>query len=107
MGMTAAAPDRIELPIGGMTCAACASRIERKLNRLEGVAASVNYATETATVEFDPARVSPEVLVDAVAQVGYSARLPQAAAEGDPTAALRRRLIVSAALSLPVLLLAM
>jgi Cu+-exporting ATPase len=103
-------PDRIELPIGGMTCASCASRIERKLNRLEGVTASVNYATEKATVEFDAARVSPDALVDAVEQVGYSARLPQvepAAAEDDPTAALRRRLIVSAVLSLPVLLMGM
>jgi Cu+-exporting ATPase len=111
------APDRIELrsridlPIEGMTCASCASRIERKLNKLEGVTASVNYATEKATVEFDPARVSPDALVDAVEQVGYSARLPQAeaapAAEDDPTAALRRRLIVSAVLSLPVLLMGM
>jgi Cu+-exporting ATPase len=109
--MTVAAPDRIELPIEGMTCASCASRIERKLNKLEGVSASVNYATEKATVEFDPARVSPAALVDAVEQVGYSARLPQAepvaAAEDDPAAALRRRLIVSAVLSLPVLLMGM
>jgi Cu+-exporting ATPase len=104
-------PSRIDLPIEGMTCASCASRIERKLNKLEGVTASVNYATEKATVEFDPARVSPDALVDAVEQVGYSARLPQAeaaaAAEDDPTAALRRRLIVSAVLSLPVLLMGM
>jgi Cu+-exporting ATPase len=114
--MTVAAPDHIELPnrvdlaIEGMTCASCASRIERKLNKLEGVTASVNYATEKATVEFDPARVSPDVLVDAVEQVGYSARLPQtepAPAEDDPTAALRRRLIISALLSLPVLLMGM
>ena len=93
-----------------MTCASCASRIERKLNKLDGVTASVNYATEKATVEFDPARVSPDALVDAVEQVGYSTHLPQAepaAVEDDPTAGLRRRLIVSAVLSLPVLLMGM
>ncbi len=104
------APERIELPIEGMTCASCAARIERKLNKLEGVTASVNYATERAAVEYDPARVTPDSLVDAVEQVGYSARLPRAetvVVEEDPTATLRRRLIFSAALSLPVLLLGM
>ena len=75
--MTAVASDRIELPIDGMTCASCAARIERKLNKLDGVTASVNYATEKAAVEFDPAQVTPQELVDAVEQVGYSARLPQ------------------------------
>ena len=64
-----------------MTCASCAARIERKLNKLEGVTASVNYATEKAAVDFDPAQVSPQELLDAVEQVGYSARLPQADAE--------------------------
>ena len=108
--MSAPAVTRLELPIAGMTCASCASRIERKLNTLEGVTASVNYATEQAAVEYDPSQVTPEALVDAVAETGYSARLPQAAApavERDPTAALRRRLVVSAALSLPVLLMGM
>jgi Cu+-exporting ATPase len=105
-----AANERLELPIEGMTCASCAARIERKLNRLEGVTASVNYATEKAAVEYDPARVTPAALVEAVEQVGYSARLPQAEAvsvEEDPTAALRQRLIFSAVLALPVLLLGM
>ena len=108
--MSAPAVTRLELPIEGMTCASCASRIERKLNTLEGVTASVNYATEQAAVEYDPSQVTPEALVDAVAETGYSARLPQAAApavEHDPTAALRRRLVFSAALSLPVLLMGM
>ena len=108
--MSAPAVTRLELPIAGMTCASCASRIERKLNTLEGVTASVNYATEQAAVEYDPSQVTPEALVDAVAETGYSARLPQAAApavEHDPTAALRRRLVFSAALSLPVLLMGM
>ncbi len=107
-------PERIELPITGMTCASCAARVEKRLNRLEGVEASVNYATETAAVTFDPAAVAPERLVEAVEQVGYGARLPEAqgaegpdAEEPDPTAPLRRRLIVSAVLSLPVLLMSM
>ena len=53
--MKGGAPTRIDLPVEGMSCASCASRIERKLNRLDGVHATVNYATERATVEFDPA----------------------------------------------------
>jgi P-type Cu+ transporter len=107
--MNAPATERIELPIEGMTCASCATRIERKLNRLEGVTASVNYATEKAAVDFDPAFVRPDELVEAVAEVGYGARLPQdvTAEPDDPTASLRRRLVVSAILTLPVLLLAM
>jgi Cu+-exporting ATPase len=102
---------RLELPIQGMTCASCATRIERKLNKLDGVAATVNYATEKASVEYDAALVEPEALLDAVEQVGYSAQLPSAdapvEAAHDPAAALRRKLILSALLALPVLLLAM
>jgi Cu+-exporting ATPase len=101
--------EHLELPIQGMTCASCASRIERKLNRLDGVRATVNYATEQAAVEYDPARVSPALLVQAVEDVGYATRLPQSepvAAEPDPTAALRRRLIFAGVLSVPVLVLA-
>jgi P-type Cu+ transporter len=60
----------LELPITGMTCASCANRIERKLNKLDGVTATVNYATETATVDFDPAAVAPEQLVAAVEAAG-------------------------------------
>ena len=102
---------QIELPITGMTCASCANRIERKLNKLEGVSASVNYATEKATVDYDPAAVAPEALVGAVEAAGYQAVLPSAdapeAAEVDETAPLRFRLILSALLSLPVLLVSM
>jgi P-type Cu+ transporter len=100
---------RVELPIEGMTCASCASRIERRLNRLDGVSASVNYATEHAAVEYDPAVVTREVLIEAVEQAGYSVRPAQAepAPADDPAASLRRRLVASAVLSLPVLLLAM
>jgi P-type Cu+ transporter len=98
---------RVELPITGMTCASCANRIERKLNKLDGVRATVNYATEKANVEFEAATVAPEQLVATVEAAGYGAALPSAPAEPDPTAELRRRLIVSAALALPVLLLSM
>jgi P-type Cu+ transporter len=101
----------LELPITGMTCASCANRIERKLNKLDGVEASVNYATEKATVEFDAAAVAPERLVEEIEAAGYHAVLPTdepaAADETDETAPLRRRLVLSAALSLPVLLIAM
>src|SRR5690606_21047110 len=74
---------RIELPIAGMTCAACANRIERKLNRLDGVAASVNYATEVAAVEYDPAAVAPEQLVRTVEAAGYEATLPPTGDAGE------------------------
>ena len=102
--MTVTAREWLELPIEGMTCASCATRIERRLNKLDGVTASVNYATEKAAVEYDPAQTTPEALVDAVEQVGYSAHLPHAAEtvqEPDPTAALRRRLVVASARALP------
>ncbi len=100
----------IELDITGMTCASCANRIERKLNKLEGVTASVNYATEHAKVQYD-GDITPDLLVETVASAGYTATVPTAAPEGaevtDPTRALRDRLIVSALLGLPVLLLSM
>jgi P-type Cu+ transporter len=103
--------ERLELPIEGMTCAACAVRIEKKLNKLEGVSASVNYATERASVEYDTDAVEPGQLVAAVESAGYRAALPSAGAApgeaADPAARLRTRLLASAALSLPVLLLAM
>ena len=109
--MSATLPERLELPIEGMTCASCATRIEKRLNKLDGVEATVNYATENAAVDFDPARVAPEDLIAAIEAAGYRATLAAGRARGrcevDPTAPLRRRLIVSALLSLPVLLLAM
>ena len=110
--MSTTTPERLDLPIVGMTCASCALRIEKRLNKLEGVEASVNYATENAAVTFDPVRVAPEDLVAAVEAAGYTATLAAADAEpaeveDDPTAPWRRRLLVSAALSVPVLLLAM
>jgi len=109
--------EHVELPIIGMTCASCANRIERKLNKLDGVSATVNYATEKATVDFDPGIAKPEDLLGAVEAAGYEAVLPSAepadASRGhqdraeDETAALRRRLVISAVLSFPVLVLAM
>lgn len=119
--MTLPVPDELatlDLTVGGMTCTSCAARVEKTLNRLDGVAASVNYATETATVRYDPARIAPADLVQTVEQTGYSARLPQRRPSDDATtpdededeveiAALRHRLVVSALLALPVVVLAM
>ena len=113
--MSTTAIERVELPITGMTCASCANRIERRLNKLDGVTASVNYATEKARVEFDPGTVAAEQLVAAVEAAGYQAALPAddpgdadaEVAEHDETAPLRRRLIFAALLSVPTLLMAM
>jgi len=103
----------IELAIGGMTCASCANRIERKLNKLDGVTATVNYATEKAKVAF-PDEVDPTALVEQVEAAGYRATLPQPPrqenqeeVEEDPTRPLRQRLIGSLVLSVPVVALAM
>lgn len=105
---------RIELEIGGMTCASCASRIEKRLNRMDGVEASVNYATEKAFVSA-PAGIDPQDLIDEVVKTGYTAVLPAppAAEPVDGEAAdpeltsLRQRLVGSIVLSVPVILLAM
>jgi Cu+-exporting ATPase len=107
--MATAAPERVTLALEGMTCASCAARIERKLNKLDGVEATVNYATEQATVRFDPARVALDDLVRSVEAIGYGAALPRAGADSAEVAArsLRRRLIVAAALSAPLTLLAL
>ena len=127
----------VELQIEGMTCASCANRIQRKLNKLDDVTAEVNYATEKARVEI-PEGLQPQLLLDTVEQAGYSARLPQprtprrrgaapdaenAADAGratghagnatDDSAApdrvdeLRRRVVISAVLSIPVIAMAM
>ena len=91
-----------------MTCAACANRIERKLNKLDGVDASVNYATEQAAVSFDPARVDVSDLLGAVEAAGYRAALATEAGEAvDRADAVRRRLVVAAALTAPLVVLAM
>ena len=108
MTTTADATDRRELTltIGGMTCASCAARIEKSLNGVDGVVATVNFATEQATVDF-PVYVTPEVLVAAIEDTGYTATLPEASAESESTASWERRLVVSATLSAPVVLLSM
>jgi P-type Cu+ transporter len=103
---------QVEMPIVGMTCASCANRIERKLNKLDGVEASVNYATEKATVSYDDGAVAPAQLVEAVEAAGYQAVLPSDEAaedspEDDATASLKRRLVFSALLSAPLLAMSM
>jgi P-type Cu+ transporter len=102
-------PDtRVDLALEGMTCAACATRIERKLNKLDGVEASVNYATEQATVRFDPERVSVPDLLGAVEAAGYRAALASEGGDAvDRADAVRRRLVVAAALTAPLVALAM
>ncbi|GAA0993757.1 heavy metal translocating P-type ATPase [Acrocarpospora macrocephala] len=98
----------IELSITGMTCASCANRIERKLNKLDGVSATVNYATEKATVHAAPG-VPTETLINEVRKAGYDASLPaQKTPEApDELAPLRQRLIISIVLSVPVIAMAM
>jgi P-type Cu+ transporter len=98
----------VELAITGMTCASCANRIERKLNRLDGVTATVNYATERVKVSH-PGTVSTADLVATVEAAGYAASVPPPEPDdGDPEPdALRRRLVVAAVLSIPVVGLGM
>jgi Cu+-exporting ATPase len=110
------AGQRIDLAIEGMTCASCAARIERRLNKLDGVTATVNYATEQAQVTF-PEGIEPAELLAEVEAAGYTAHLPATATENDgaeageerddPTRRLRDRLAISTALTIPVLLLSM
>ena len=98
----------IELDVQGMTCASCATRIEKKLNRLEGVNATVNYATEKATVHAGKGTAT-QTLIEAIEKTGYHATLPTESPR-DPELELRqllRRLIICAVLSLPVILIAM
>ncbi|GAA4521362.1 MULTISPECIES: heavy metal translocating P-type ATPase [Nonomuraea] len=99
----------VELSIGGMTCASCANRIERKLNKLDGVTATVNYATEKAKVTF-PADLDPLALVQEVEKAGYTAELPHERPKEEaekPDNSLRDRLIVAVVLSVPVVAMAM
>ena len=105
----------VELPVTGMTCASCAARIERRLNKLDGVSAAVNYATARATVHFDPDTVSPGDLVAAVEAAGYGASLPPRPGQADggdvdgdaELNGIRLRLVVSAVLTVPVVAIAM
>jgi P-type Cu+ transporter len=118
--MSAAAQQSVELSIGGMTCASCAARVEKKLNKLDGVSATVNFATEKAAVTF-PAALTPGDLIAVVERTGYTAALPaprpapeDTVPDGiddepvdEETAALRRRLLTSLLLAVPVVVLAM
>jgi P-type Cu+ transporter len=105
------APTDVELLIGGMTCASCANRIEKKLNKLDGVTATVNYATEKAKVSFGEG-VTPEDLIATVEKTGYTASLPRPRPEARPEPARGEedgvlRLLVSTALTVPVVAMAM
>ena len=116
--LTTSTDHEIQFDIGGMTCASCAARIEKKLNRMDGVAATVNYATEKAKVTFSDT-VTPADLIAQVEATGYTARVPRSPArEGgdgaaavtlaeDTTRQLRRRLTISAVLAAPVIAMAM
>ncbi|WP_407549998.1 heavy metal translocating P-type ATPase [Streptomyces sp. Pv4-95] len=125
---TAIGEQRVELEIGGMTCASCAARVEKKLNRMEGVTASVNYATEKAKVAVAAGSgVETSDLIATVEKTGYTAAVPAPPApapppvdasrdasgapaapqEADSLAGLRQRLLVSLTLSVPVILMAM
>ncbi|MEJ5928580.1 heavy metal translocating P-type ATPase [Corynebacterium sp. H128] len=99
----------IELDVTGMTCTSCSSRVERKLNKVEGVAATVNFATETASVTFDPALTNPAELIRVVQNTGYDATLAQEEVPdaGAEHTRLQDRLIISALLATPVMLLSM
>lgn len=105
----------IRLDIAGMTCTSCAARVEKKLNRLDGVEATVNYATEKATVQVADG-VDVQSLIDTVATTGYAASMPSATPDEHGAghhdglhgaASMLRRLRVSAALALPVVVLSM
>ena len=107
---------QIELGVTGMTCTSCSSRVQRKLNKLDDVTAAVNYSTETATVDYDPATTTPEQLIDVVRTAGYDAfvmgdETDEAAsiseARDEEADSLKRTTIWAALLSLPVMVLSM
>ena len=104
--MSSVAPERVHLDIDGMTCASCATRVEKKLSRVEGVeGSSVNYATEEATVVYDPQQVEVDDLLEAVSAAGYSAHVHgEAVRERTP---ILHRLVVALVLTVPLTLLAM
>jgi P-type Cu+ transporter len=108
MAVTTAEKQQLRLDVDGMTCASCAARIERKLNRLDGVEATVNYATEAAAVTYDPSAVSVDDLIAAVEKVGYHAALPdETAPPRDLAQAIKTRLVVAVLLTAPLTVVAM
>jgi len=82
--------EHVDLQLTGMTCAACAGRIEKKLNRLEGVTATVNYATERATIAFEPTTADTAKLIATVQSIGYDAALPSVIDDPDNDPAVKR-----------------
>ncbi len=108
---TLTAVEELELGLTGMTCAACAARIEKRLNEIDGVEAAVNYATESAMVAFQPSEVSAQALIEAVRGIGYDAQVlddePYDDGLDERLAALRLRLTVAAVFSVPVVVLSM
>jgi Cu+-exporting ATPase len=108
MSATAEPRSRVRLSLEGMSCASCAARIERKLNKLDGVDATVNYTTEQASVGYDPRLVEVDDLLRAIEAAGYGASLERVADDDERrTHALRVRLLAAVALSAPLTALAM
>ena len=113
--MGASTRTHLDLAVSGMTCVSCAVRIQRQLNKLDKVSATVNYATERASVDFDPERLSADDLIATVAAAGYEASLPaeavrdsaQGPSKPDEVVILRRRMVGSAILTVPVVVVAM
>ena len=103
-------PPVIELAVGGMTCASCAARVEKKLNKMPGVTATVNYATEKATIHL-PQELSVEDAIATVVATGYTAKpvtkIPQDDDKHNDVVSLRRRLVISTILTIPVVIMAM
>jgi Cu+-exporting ATPase len=112
----------LDLGITGMTCTSCSNRVERKLNKLDGVEATVNFATESASVDYDPSKADPEALIDTVRGAGYDAFAMAGETQDDTpddsqsrvdtardneAADLKKRTIVSALVTVPVVLLSM
>jgi len=97
--------DHVELAISGMTCATCATHVEKRLNALAGVSATVNFVSEHAAVAFDPAQADLRDLVAAVEAAGYRASLPEGATD-DPTWPYRRRLLVALGATIPLVVFA-
>lgn len=103
----------LDLGVTGMTCTSCSSRVERKLNKLEGVSASVNFATEAAAIEYDSQTVSPQELISVVEGAGYgafdmaAAKAEEPQAERNSDGGLLRRTVISGALSLPLMVVSM
>jgi P-type Cu+ transporter len=113
-------PEKVVIPVSGMTCAACSGRVQRTLSKQPGVQeAAVNLMTGSATIEFDPAATSPDALVEAIRSTGYGAELAstertafeeqeaQGAAQGEEFRALRLRALVSLAAAAVAMLLSM